>query len=235
MLKTMKKMLFIASALLLGASGAWAQGFDNGKQVPYVEITSSADTSVVPNKFRISISISEAPTKGKTTIAELERSLARALDAAGVDIKKQLAITSQSNSSGKRKDIYQYKNYLLTLTEPEMVEAVFDELQTNGISTASLTQSTRSDLRELQALVRIKAMKNAQNTASELAAAIGQRIGKAIYIQSYSSAPETGYVLRGKAAGMMATANAIQNDALADVKFNDVRISQNVTVRFVLE
>ncbi len=231
----MKKMLFIASALLLGASGAWAQGFDNGKQVPYVEITSSADTSVAPNKFRISISISEAPTKGKTTIAELERSLARALDAAGVDIKKQLVITDQSNASGKRKDIYQYKNYLLTLTEPAMVEAVFDELQTNGISTASLTQSTRSDLRELQASVRIKAMKNAQNTASELAAAIGQRIGKAIYIQSYSSAPETGMIMIRGLSSKAATGNAIQEDALSNVKFNDVRVNQSVTVRFALE
>ncbi|WP_298062961.1 SIMPL domain-containing protein [uncultured Rikenella sp.] len=231
----MKKMLFIASALLLGASGAWAQGFDNGKQVPYVEITSSADTSVAPNKFRISISISEAPTKGKTTIGELERSLARALDAAGVDIKKQLVITDQSNASGKRKDIYQYKNYLLTLTDPAMVEAVFDELQANGISNASLTQSTRSDLRELQASVRIKAMKNAQNTASELAAAIGQRIGKAIYIQSYSSAPETGMVMIRGLSSKAATGNAIQEDALSNVKFNDVRVSQSVTVRFVLE
>lgn len=231
----MKKMLFIASALLLGASGAWAQGFDNGKQVPYVEITSSADTSVAPNKFRISISISEAPTKGKTTIAELERSLARALDAAGVDIKKQLVITDQSNASGKRKDIYQYKNYLLTLTDPAMVEAVFDELQTNGISTASLTQSTRSDLRELQASVRIKAMKNAQNTASELAAAIGQRIGKAIYIQSYSSAPETGMIMIRGLSSKAATGNAIQEDALSNVKFNDVRVNQSVTVRFALE
>ena len=92
----------------------------------------------------------------------------------------------------------------MTLTEPNQVEAVFDELQANGISNASLSQSTRSDLRELQAQVRVKAMRNAQITASELAAALGQRIGKAIYIQSYSSAPEAGLVmLRSKSAGVM--------------------------------
>lgn len=230
----MKKMLFIASALLLTSGIAMAQ--QNEPQIPYVEINSSADTAVAPNKFRIAISISEAPTKGKTTIAELERSLATALDAAGVDIKKQLVITSQSNAGGKRKDVYQYKNYLLTLTDPNQVEAVFDALQANGISNASLTQSTRSDLRELQAQVRVKAMRNAQITASELAAAIGQRIGKAIYIQSYSSAPEAMPVmLRSKAAGLMMSGNAIQDDALSNVKFNDVRINQNVTVRFILE
>lgn len=231
----MKKMLFIASALLMiGAGSAWAQ--NNNEQIPYVEINSSADTAVMPNKFRISISISEAPSKGKTTIAELERSVAKALNAAGVDIKKQLVITSQSNASGKRKDIYQYKNYLLTLTEPNQVEAVFDELQANSISDASLSQSTRSDLKELQAQVRVKAMRNAQITASELAAALGQRIGKAIYIQSYSSAPDLlNGMVRGLAMSKAATGNAIQEDALSNIKFNDVRINQNVTVRFVLE
>lgn len=231
-----RKIFFVASALMLAGAGscAWAQ--QDKDQVPYVEISSSADTAVAPNKFRIAILISEAPTKGKTTIAELERSLATALDAAGVDIKKQLVITSQSNASGKRKDIYQYKNYLLTLTEPSQVEAVFDALQTNGISNASLNQSTRSDLRELQAQMRVKAMRNARQTAAELAEAIGQRIGRAIYIQSYSSAPEFGGVMiRGLAASKAATGNAIQEDAMSNVKFNDVRVNQNVTVRFALE
>lgn len=232
----MKKIFFVASALLLAgvAGSAWAQ--QTKDQVPYVEISSSADTAVAPNKFRIAISISEAPTKGKTTIGELERSLSTALQSAGVDIKKQLVIVSQSNSSGKRKDVYQYKNYLLTLTEAPQVEAVFDALQANGISDASLSQSTRSDLRELQAQVRVKAMRNAQQTAAELAEAIGQRIGRAIYIQSYSSAPESAPVmLRGKAAGVMFTGNAMADSELSNVKFNDVRVNQNVTVRFALE
>ena len=227
----MKKMLFIASALFLTSGIAMAQ--QNDLQIPYVEINSSADTLVTPNKFRISITISEEPSKGKTPIAELEKSLATALKASGVDIKKQLVITGQSSADGKRKDIYQYKNYLLTLTEPQMVETVFNELQTNGIANARLTQSTRSDLKELQAAVRVKAMKNAQLTATELAAAIGQKIGKAIQIQSYSAAPEGLY----RSYAVMKSGNAMQADgaAMPDLNFNDVRVDQSVTVRFTLE
>lgn len=227
----MKKMLFIASALFLTSGIAMAQ--QNDQQTPYVEITSSADTLVTPNKFRISITISEEPSKGKTTIADLEKSLATALKASGVDIKKQLVITGQSSADGKRKDIYQYKNYLLTLTDPQTVETVFNELQANGIANARLTQSTRSDLKELQAAVRVKAMKNAQATAAELAAAIGQKIGKAIQIQSYSATPEGLY----RSYAVMKSGNAIQADgaAMPDLNFNDVRVDQNVTVRFALE
>ncbi|WP_273496072.1 SIMPL domain-containing protein [Rikenella microfusus] len=227
----MKKILFVASALLI-AGAATAQNPDMKMNRNYVEINSSADTLVAPNKFRISITISEAPSKGKTTIADLEKSLATALKASGVDIKKQLVITGQSNTDGKRKDIYQYKNYLLTLTEPTMVETVFDELQANGIANASLTQSTRSDLKELQAQVRVKAMKNAQQTAGELAAAVGQKIGKAIVIEAYSSAPEA-VAMRNVLAAK--SGNALQADSMPDLNFNDVRVNQNVTVRFVLE
>lgn len=97
----MKKMLFIASALLLTSGIAMAQ--QNEPQIPYVEINSSADTAVAPNKFRIAISISEAPTKGKTTIAELERSLATALDAAGVDIKNNWSSPANRTPAGNGK------------------------------------------------------------------------------------------------------------------------------------
>lgn len=227
----MKKILLIASALLISGA-AMAQNPEMKMNRNYVEINSSADTLVVPNKFRISITISEAPSKGKTTIASLEKSLATALRASGVDIKQQLVITGQSSADGKRKDIYQYKNYLLTLNDPQMVETVFNELQANGIADASLSQSTRTDMKELQALVRVKAMKNAQMTAAELAAAVGQTIGKAILIQSYSSSPDV-VLLRGYAAAK--SGNAIQDEAMPELKFNDVRINQNVTVRFVLE
>lgn len=229
----MKKILFIASALLiLNGSAAFAQ--QNDKQTPYVEINSAADTSVTPNKFQVSITISEAVSKGKTPIAELEKSLATALRESGVDIKKQLVITGQSSNDGKRKDIYQYKSYLLTLTNPQMVETVFDQLQANGIANASVTESTRSDLKELQAQVRVKAMQNAQQTAAELAAAIGQKIGKAIMIQAYSSAPDQ-ITMRGYTAKLKMGNAMMEDNTLPELQFNDVRVNQNVTVRFILE
>lgn len=226
----MKRVFFVASALLM-AGVAVAQNQETNK--PYVEISSMADTLVVPNKFRISITLSEATDKGKTPIAQLEKSLATALKASGVDMKEQLVITGQSNADGKRKDIYQFKSYLLTLTDPAQVETVFSELKTNGISNASLTESTRSDLRELQALVRVKAMKNAQTTASELAGALGQKIGSAIMIQSYSAASADNVMVRGMMAAK--SGNAVKEASMPDLQFNDVRVSQNVTVRFALE
>lgn len=226
----MKKILFIASALLLTSGIAMAQS-NNDTPKPYVEINSAADTLVTPNKFRISITISEEPSKGKTPIADLEKSLATALRESGIDIKKQLVITGQSSNDGKRKDIYQYKNYLLTLTDPATVETVFDRLQANGIANASLTQSTRSDLKELQVQVRVKAMQNAWQTATELAEAVGQKIGKAIMIQSYSSAPDQ-IMLRGYAAK---SGNAMMDESMPSLQFNDVKVNQNVTVRFILE
>ena len=232
----MKKIFFIASALMLAGAGssAWAQQIK--EQVPYVEVNSRADTSVMPNEFLVAISISEEPTKGKTTIAELERSVARALDAAGVDVEKQLVITDQSNTGGKRKNIYQYKKYELKLTDPETVEAVFDELQTNGISKVSLSRSTRSDEQELRTKMRIKAIQYAQQTAAELAEAIGQRTGKAIYIGAYTQVTrQLGYATTTVAAGVRAKNSDIQEEPRLKLQFQDGNIQEGVTVRFALE
>lgn len=162
--------------------------------------------------------------------------MARALDAAGVDVEKQLVITDQSNTGGKRKNIYQYKKYELKLTDPETVEAVFDELQTNGISKVSLSRSTRSDEQELRTKMRIKAIQYAQQTAAELAEAIGQRTGKAIYIGAYTQVTrQLGYATTTVAAGVRAKNSDIQEEPRLKLQFQDVNIQEGVTVRFALE
>ena len=76
-------------------------------------------------------------------------------------------------------------------------------------------------------------MKNAQTTASELAGALGQKIGSAIMIQSYSAASADNVMVRGMMAAK--SGNAVKEASMPDLQFNDVRVSQNVTVRFALE
>ena len=61
---------------------------------------------------------------------------------------------------------------------------------------------------------------------------MGQKIGKAIVIEAYSSAPEA-VAMRNVLAAK--SGNALQADSMPDLNFNDVRVNQNVTVRFVLE
>lgn len=198
----------------------------------YVEVTGTATTRVTPNKVEVAIRLNEADSKGKTSLASMEKSLASALNQAGVDIDKQLVVTEQSSASEKKKSIYQYKSYLLTLTSAAEVSTVFELLEANGIGNAEVVNTDHTDIKSIEQTTKAEAIKNAQATAKTLAETLGQSIGKAIYIQDYSTsvAPVFRNQYSKAAAGVMMDAAPLSN-----VQFQDMRIDQRVTVRFILE
>lgn len=228
----MKKIALFASVLILGTSAmTFAQNtltIENPQ--PYIEVTGTATTRVKPNKIEVSVTLNEADNKGKTTLAQLERALANALQEAGVDANTQLVVTDQSSSGEKKKTIYQYKSYLVTLASGAEVSSLFESLKSNGISNANVVNTTRTDLEQLQQAGKIEAVKNAQANASALAGAVNQTIGKAIMIQDYS----TPYMPLYRNT-MMVKSEASADTVLADTEFQDIRIDHRVTVRFILD
>ena len=55
---------------------------------PYLETTSVVDTLVVPDRIYLSILITEADTKGKISVEELENRMNTKLITLGIDTKK---------------------------------------------------------------------------------------------------------------------------------------------------
>ena len=73
---------------------------------PYLETTARVDTLVIPDRIYLSILITEADTKGKTSVEKLENKMADKLKTLGIDIEKQLTLTDlgsnfKSTFSGK--------------------------------------------------------------------------------------------------------------------------------------
>ncbi len=228
----MKKLMLLACAALMTAA-ATAQE----PQIPnYVEVTGVATTRVTPDKIEVSIRLNEADSKGKTTLAMLERSLATALTQAGVDIEKQLVVTEQSSAAQKRQNSYQYKSYRLTLSSAAEVATVFDLLDTNGIVNADVIQTSRTDIRQIEQKTKTEAIQNAQTTARTLAQAVGQTIGRAILIQDYST-PSYQPVARmlSSVSKSMGPEISADNVMRQQVQFEDIVVDQRITVRFVLE
>lgn len=230
----MKRILFMALAvgMITAFTTVSAQKPGDAAAQNYVEVTGTATTRVTPNKVEVAIRLNEADSKGKTSLASMEKSLASALNQAGVDIDKQLVVTEQSSASEKKKSIYQYKSYLLTLTSAAEVSTVFELLEANGIGNAEVVNTDHTDIKSIEQTTKAEAIKNAQATAKTLAETLGQSIGKAIYIQDYSTsvAPVFRNQYSKAAAGVMMDAAPLSN-----VQFQDMRIDQRVTVRFILE
>lgn len=229
----MKKAILLASALLLALPAAMAQQLP-GEQKPYVQVNGTAEKRVTPNKIMVAVSLNQADSKGKISMADLEKSFANALSQSGIDIKEQVVVTDQSSSANKKQTIYQFKNYTIALTNAAEVSTLFDNLSANNISNAEVTTATRSDMSELEQQTKIEAVKNAQQTATVLAEALGQSIGKAIMIEAYSNQYTPVVMLRG--TSKLATVTVNEDAApLNDVQFQEIRVEQRVTVRFILE
>lgn len=224
----MKKLLLIAASFIVFTT-ATAQTCP--QQENYVEVRGVAKTMIDPNKAEISITLSQADSKGKLSMKELEEQLAKALKEAGVDAAKQLVVTNQTSEAEKRNQAYQFKNYILTITSAAEAQNVFDAFAANGVNNATITKVWNDNQDAIIEKLKSEAILDAQNTAKTLTGAIGQSIGSAIQITDFSYNNDVVFydAVPRKA---MASANVVES--LPTLDFKKIRIERTVSVRFLL-
>lgn len=225
-------ILFLAAAMM--ALGAQAQVFAEQTFPSFVEVNGVAEREVEPNLIYLTITINERESKGRITVEKQEQDMIRALRSLGIDTKEQLRVNDISSSRLKRTQAVTTKSYQLQLTETSLVGDVYSALQAEGITAIAIEKATHTDIEKLRGEVRDEAVRNARATAQSLAAAIGQTIGKAFYLNYYQSSQPT--VFR------MANVKAYTEEAVADAagvveqpEFRKLKLTANVQAKFVLE
>ena len=227
----MKKMMIAAAALLLSAP-LFAQE-KNFIDQPYLEVNGRAEMEVAPDEIYVRITINEQDSKGKTTVLQQEKDMVRRLKDLGIDVDKKLVVQDMMNAQLK-KDVATSKSYMLEVNSATQLAHVFQALQTIGISDAAVERTDVSNMDELRQQVRGASAKAARQNAEILAAALGQKVGKAIFVQdnSYYSRPYSNVVLtrtmKVADAGVAAT-------AAPTLEFQKITIDHSVLVRFMLE
>lgn len=230
MKKTMVS-LFAAAMAMLSIASASAQTLNI--EQPHIVVRGTAKTTIEPNKIEVAIRLFELPSKVKNTLSEQEKQLATALTEAGVDMKSQLVVVSQSTSSDKRKVSYQHKNYLLTLTTAEELAEVFAAFDAHGIQSANVTRVSNSDQDATKMEMRVQAMQNARTIAETLAGAVGQKIGDAIVITDNSVGG--GPVFSSNDFVMMRASSEPEEVSMPrTLQMRAIEVEQNVSVRFIL-
>lgn len=224
------KKIFLVVVAFMAITAATAQNCTPPQD--YVEVRGVAKAMVDPNKAEISVTLNQADSKGKITMAELEGQLAKALKDAGVDASKQLVLVNQTSEAQKRDKAYQFKSYILTVYSATEAQNVFNVFADNGVKNATITKIWNDKQDEIQEKLKIEAMLNAQNTAKALTGAIGQTIGTAIQITDYSYNEDAllvnNFSVRSKSAD---TAGV---ESLPSMDFKKIKIERSVTVRFLL-
>ena len=225
-------LLFLAQAVVCSAQNGEKNFIDQN----YVEVTGSADMEVIPDEIYMKIVISEKD-KGKRTVEELEKDMLSLLKKLNINTDKDLVISDLVSNFKyyvlKSAVAQTTKEYILLLHGTKNMSGLVSGLEKLGISNISVDNVSHSALEKLKTDVKITAIKAAREKAEALASAVGQQIGRAIYINETQGGfyqPKMSNV-RIRGVGNTMVANA-EDPA---IEFEKIELKQSVLVRFELK
>lgn len=186
----MKRLLL--AAMLFAAISANAQFDEKKNEIPFINVTGTAEKEVVPDIIYITISLADkVVNKDNYTITAQDNKLKEGLRSIGIDVKN-LALSGASSDIVKRrrKDksvLDERKNYVLKVSSATEVSKVFEMLHTINIDETEVAQTDHTQMESLRKEVRISAIKAAKDKAVYLLEAIGEQLGKPLMIVEENS------------------------------------------------
>lgn len=232
----MKKIVLSLAALAAVALSAAAQDFKEAYP-SYIQVTGRAEKEVAPDLFYLSITVNEKDSKGKLSVENQQRDMISALQKLGVDTEKKLTVANRSSEYYKRTTALASARYQLELGSAAMVERVLAALSDLGISNASISRVSHTDIDRLKEEVRTAAVKNAQSSAASLAETLGQKIGDCFYI--YDSNTDVAPAFYNNSVMARGTAKLAIYDAAEAVEespeFKNIKLEYSVQAKFILK
>lgn len=229
----MKHLLLALVALTIGV-GASAQN--------YIEVNGYAERQVAPDKFTLSVVITERDNRGKNSLQEQEQDIKDALKRVGVDTKSNFSLVDNYTTYVNRKNNLATRKFEVVVEGAVQLNDVMVALGELNPQRLSIVKATFTKADELHSELRREAMQDAQKSAKELAEAVDQSIGSCLHIVDYSSNSgdvdfyvNDGYsYARAEACVVDVSAYAEPKPEPEPVEFSLQTISHSVRVRFVL-
>ena len=153
---------------------------------PYIEVSASVDTLVVPDKIYVSITLNEADSKNKKSVEEQEKQLETILKKLKINTDKDLSVLGYSSDFKKYflkgQNILKTKKYSLLVRDAYTLGNVIISLEEAGISNTEVEKVEYSKSKELLLELKSEAVKRSRITADKLVKPLNQKAGKALYI-----------------------------------------------------
>lgn len=236
-MKTMK--IYLLVLLTLGFTTIQAQnGEKNFIDKPYIEVSGKAEMEIIPDQIYLNIVINEKDNKGKVVLAQAEKNMIDKLKALGVDTKKDLSVKDMSSNFKnywlKNSEIMASKEYELLVSNAQTAGRVMQEMEKIGISNVSIARVDHSQIEQYRRTVKVNAVKVAREKATDMAEAISQKAGKAIYIQEIEN---NFYAQRNLASNMVMKVRGtemMEDSSVPDIEFEKIKLEYQVAVKFEL-
>lgn len=213
----------------------------NVDPIPFIEVTGTAEKTVVPDEIYISINIHERyDGKVKIEIEEQENDLKESLLEKGFKLEDLSLSDSEASYvkvRWKKKDVLNKKELILKVANANEVAKVFSILDELDLQDAHISKVDHSEKDAFKKEVRIMAIKAAKDKAFYLLEAIDEKPGKplVIYENAHQYVPQTRNV---------AYANQAQTDGLfvssgsepdLSIQFEKITIRASIYVKYSIE
>ena len=153
---------------------------------PYIEVSATSDTLVVPDRIYVSITLNEADSKNKKSVEEQEKQLETILKKLKINTDKDLSVLGYSSDFKKYflkgQSILKTKKYSLLVRDAYTLGNVIISLEEAGISNTEVEKVEYSKSKELLLELKSEAVKRSRITADKLVKPLNQKAGKALYI-----------------------------------------------------
>ncbi|MEP0133537.1 MAG: SIMPL domain-containing protein [Eudoraea sp.] len=203
---------------------------------PYLETTARVDTLVIPDRIYLSILITEADTKGKTSVEKLENKMADKLKTLGIDIEKQLTLTDLGSNFKKyflrKVDVQKDKEYSLLVYDAVTAGRVIMGLESIGISNLNLTKTEYSSLEKLKIDLRKRAVGAAKNQAEAMVLPLDQKLGHALFISDLNTGVQ--YRMEERMVRVQMSKEADEDQPI-EIEFEKIKVESTVNVKFAIQ
>ena len=233
----MKKIVLRSLVLFLLITGFKNYGQNkNFIDQPYLETTARVDTLVIPDRIYLSIRITEADTKGKTSVEKLENKMADKLKSLGIDTEKQLTLSDLASNFKKyflrKVDVQKDKEYSLLVYDAVMAGKVILGLESIGISNVNLTKTEYTKIEKLKIDLRQKAVRAAKKQAEAMVLPLDQILGNALYISDLNTGIQP--MMEGRMARVQMFKEADEEQPIA-IEFEKIKVESTVNVKFSIQ
>jgi len=234
----MKRLIVLSFALIMSQFIFAQNGTKNFIDQNYIELSGKAEIEIVPDEIYLNIELKETDTKNKVSVDQMEIKMFKAFKKLGLDLEKQVKVLDFSSNFQsywlKKKDVMKSKSFQVIVNDTKTLSNLFSSLEKIGISNITIEKVDHSKMDDFKKEVKVKAIKNAKENAELLTSALGQEIGKAIFIgQGYSN----NYQSRPRTKNMMVRGMATMEmqDAAPQIEFQKIKLEHNIMVRFELK
>ena len=232
------KTIHLFLALLLFSGIAGAQPLPNPiESTPYIEVTGEGSMEIIPDEIFLQFTLKERyDGRDKISLDNQEKKLYTLLRKNGFnaeDLSLADANADYVTVRWRKKDVLASKNYVLKIKTTDELSEVWQILDEIGADNASVRKVDHSQMETLKKEVKIAAVKNAKEKAGYLLAAVGEKVGKVLFLQERENFTPV-YTMRTKLASTEAedTGTGISK---SEISFQKIKLNYKVFARFAIE